>query len=80
MIEERISGWTVGALWTMLSPAQRRDYLLASGAKVRAVRGEYELTGDVQSVAAFGFWDLVTGKLDPAYDASPETLAALDSV
>ena len=83
VVEERISGWTVGALWSMLTPAQRRDYLLASGAKVRAVKGEYSMTGDVTRLAAWGDWDLVVGRLDPAYDASPETLArlaALDSV
>jgi site-specific DNA recombinase len=57
VVEERVTGWTVGALWSVLNPAQRRQCLLASGAKVRAVRGEYELTGDVSALAASGDWD-----------------------
>lgn len=64
VIEERVSGWTVGSLWQVLTPAQRRAYLIASGAKVRAVKGSYELDGDVQSLAAFGDWDLVVGSFE----------------
>jgi len=56
-VEERVSGWTVGALWSVLTPVQRRAYLLASGAKVRAVKGDYSLDGDVTALAASGDWD-----------------------
>lgn len=68
-VEERITGWTVGTLWAAMTPAQRRAYLLASGVKVRAVRGEYTLEGDTTKLAATGDWDDVLAGLGPVFAA-----------
>jgi site-specific DNA recombinase len=72
VIGERVSGWTVGALWQVLSPAQRRAYLLASGVRVRAVKGEYSLDGDVSKLAATGDWDEVLASLGPVFPSGAD--------
>lgn len=61
--EERVASYTVGDLWQMLAPADRRRYLLECGVKVivsdRDPSG-WRIDGDPSSVARGGWSELVT--------------------
>jgi len=50
-VTEEVAPYTVGELWGLLDPAQRRAYLLSAGVQVRAVRGDYRLDGDPARLA-----------------------------
>jgi site-specific DNA recombinase len=50
-VREEVAPFTVGELWGLLDPAQRRGYLLSAGVTVRAVRGDYHLDGDPARLA-----------------------------
>jgi DNA invertase Pin-like site-specific DNA recombinase len=65
-VVEEIAPFTVGDLWFLMNPAQRREYLLGCGVTVRAVRGHYQLDGDPTRLAAKGM------NLAPAWTALRE--------
>lgn len=59
-VETEVLPVTVGDLWEMLSQQQRREFLLAAGITVKAVRGRYELDGDPTVLGTSGaLWDIV---------------------
>jgi site-specific DNA recombinase len=51
VVSEEIAPFSVGDIWALLDPAQRREYLLSAGVTVRAVRGDYRLDGDPARLA-----------------------------
>jgi hypothetical protein len=59
-VEEEVLPVTVDDLWKMLSQRQKREFLLAAGVTVKAVRGQYELDGDPVHLGTSGeLWEIV---------------------
>ena len=50
-VTEEVAPFTVGDMWGLLDPAQKRGYLVAAGVRVRAVRADYQLDGDPARLA-----------------------------